>query len=118
MKKKPIDELTKTPRLHQLLFAKAQAIAKGCQTINTHEADLTEEQRKVMPQIAQQQMQLQTSLRAAITAFGKLTQVQKAPLATPVDHGLDIFEAITDNIETAAQKFRLASKNASTGKPK
>ena len=72
------------------MFTQAQAIVKGCQQLASRTAEL---QAKGIedPSISQEHAQLQTRLRAAITAFGKLTTVQKTPLATPVDHGVDIF---------------------------
>lgn len=38
--------------------------------------------------------------------MGKFVDVQKAPLATALDHSLDIFEAVGDNIQMAVQRYR------------
>jgi hypothetical protein len=54
---------------------------------------------------------LENAIKNAINAFGKFVNISKAPLATLADHGLNIFEAITDNIETSVQRYKEAHKN-------
>jgi len=49
---------------------------------------------------------LENALKNVIHTFGKFCGIQKAPLATPLDHSIEVFEAISDNIETSVQKYR------------
>ena len=54
---------------------------------------------------------MENAIKNAINAFGKFVNISKAPLATVADHGLNIFEAITDNIETSVQRYKDTHKN-------
>ena len=48
--------------------------------------------------IVEKERKLEIAVKNAINVFGKFVDIHKAPLATPLDHSLDIFEAISDNI--------------------
>lgn len=95
MNKKPLEKLTQTPNYNQELFGLARGVVQNCQQLLNKTQALPQDQR---PSIKDKQQQLETAIKNAINAFGKFTNISKAPLATLPDHALNIFESITDNI--------------------
>lgn len=103
MNKKPLQKLTGNSNYNQDVFASARTIVQNCQQLLNKTEALSQEEKA---SVKDKQQLLENAIKNAINSFGKFVSLQKPPLATVVDHGLNIFEAITDNIETAVQRYR------------
>jgi hypothetical protein len=108
MNKRTLEKLTHNANYNQELFALARGVVQNCQQLNSKAEGLPPD---LKASIKDKQQQLESAIKNAINAFGKFVSISKAPLATVADHGLNIFEAITDNIETSVQRYKDARKN-------
>lgn len=111
MNKKSLAKITNRDQYNQDLFSTALNVVQNCQGVIRKGDGLTPLEKAA---IRDKQIQLENAIKTAITALGKFVGVQKTALGNPLDHSVDIFEAITDSIETSVQKYREASKNAKT----
>jgi hypothetical protein len=109
MNKKTLEKLTSNPNYNTELFAAARGVVQNCQQLRSKTDCLPHEEKS---SLKEKQQQLENAIKSAINLFGKFVNLPKAPLATVADHGLNIFEAITDNIETSVQRYKDAHKNS------
>lgn len=106
MNKKSVDKVTNTQQYNQLLFAEAQGIASCCRDIANQAHTYAKNSA-----IGNKQIALENALKNTIGIFGKFVQIQKSTMGSTVDYGLEVFEAVTDLIETSAKKYRDFHKN-------
>lgn len=115
MNKKTIEKITSQPNYNQVLFTHAVGTTQALQQLRSSTESLPSDHQK---QLHHKQKQLEQALKNAINALGKFSGVQKTPLASPLDYTLQIFEALSDNIQTAVQRYREHAKNGTLEKPK
>lgn len=115
MNKKSIDKITNTTSYNQLLFTHSAAAAQALQRLIPNSDSVSPNHKKTL---LEKQKQLEVAIKNAIATMGRFVDIQKAPLASPLDHSLDIFEAIGDNIQMAVQRYRENSKNGTLDKAK
>jgi hypothetical protein len=103
MNKKTLQKIVQHPNYNQTLFTSAITIAQSCQHLLSN-VDALDSDQKIL--LNDKQHLLEVALKNAINTFGRFCDIHKAPLATPIDHSIEIFEAISDSIETSVQKYR------------
>lgn len=85
MNKKPIDKLTDHPNYNSLLFSASVKATQALQQLINKTDALSPNDKKAL---VDKQRQLEAALKNAIATLGKFTDIQKAPLASPLDHSL------------------------------
>lgn len=95
MNRKTIEKLSQRSDYNKELFANAMSVVQNCQQLISKTEGLSANEKA---SLKDKQQQLEAAFKNAIGLMGIFANVQKAPLATLVDHSVEIFEAITDNI--------------------
>ena len=103
MNRKSLEKYTGHDNYNPHLFASSLKLTQTFQKIMIKTDELSDTDRKLM---LEKEKKLEIAIKNAIGAFGKFADIKKTPLATPLDYSVDIFEAISDNIQTSVQKYR------------
>lgn len=85
MNKKNIDKIANQPNYNHQLFTLAIATAQACQQLANKTQALPPDHRQ---QLGDKPKLLEAALKNAISVMGKFADIQKAPLASPMDHSL------------------------------
>lgn len=115
MNKKPLDAILTHDNYNDTLFKQSIALVQSTKTITPiSQIPLELVKGKQATEIKKKQQQLETSLSKTIKLFGQVLGVGKNSYGTVGDFAVEIFDELTDLVETSCVAFVEKKKNIKT----